>query len=68
LRTGKILYAADFGVDQNPETDDTVSIQNAFDAAAKQKDCLLVFPAGIFTLSDTINLPANVIVRGVQTP
>jgi len=63
LATGKVLQATDFGVDQDPKTDDTIAIQKAFDAAA-QGNSLLLFPSGVMTLSDTVRLPANVVVRG----
>ena len=67
LQTGKVLFASKFGVDQDPKTDDTASIQRVFDAASKQGNCLVIFPAGVFTLSDTVRLPANVVMRVAGT-
>jgi len=64
LTGGKVLQAADYGVDQDPKTDDTASVQKAFDAAAAQERSVLLFPAGVMTLSDTVRLPTNVVVRG----
>ncbi len=64
LATGKVLQATDYGVDQDPKTDDTITIQKAFDAAASQGSSILVFPAGVMTLSDTVRLPTSVVVRG----
>jgi hypothetical protein len=61
--TGKVLLATDFGLDQNPSTDDTANIQKVFAAAASQGLSFVVFPAGVFTVSDTIQLPTNVVVR-----
>lgn len=63
LAIGKVLQATDYGVDQDPKTDDTVAIQKAFDAAA-QGPSVIVFPAGVMTLSDTVRLPTSVVVRG----
>jgi hypothetical protein len=60
---GKVLFASAFGVDQDPKTDDTASIQKAFEAAGKLQNPLVMFPAGAFTLSNTIQLPANVTIR-----
>ena len=67
--TGKVLLASAFGVDQDPKTDDTANVQKVFDAAGKQGNCLVIFPAGVFTISNTIQLPPNVTVRaaGVAT-
>jgi outer membrane murein-binding lipoprotein Lpp len=62
-RTAGVLQAVDFGVDQNPATDDTAALQKTFEAAAKRGLCLVVLPAGVLTLSDTIQLPPNVVVR-----
>jgi hypothetical protein len=64
LATGKVLQATDYGVDQDPKTDDTATIQKAFDAASAQGASVILFPAGVMTLSDTLRLPRNVIVRG----
>jgi hypothetical protein len=67
LKIGKVLFASEFGVDQNSETDDTASVQKVFDAAGKQGDCIVVFPAGVLTLSDTIRLPSRIAVRAAGT-
>ena len=61
-QTRKVLFASQFGVDQNIETDDTASIQKVFDAARDHGNCLVIFPAGVFHLSKTIQLPPNVVV------
>lgn len=63
LNTGKVLIASKFGVDQNPDSDDTVAIQKTFDAAAKIGNCMVIFPAGVFKISDTIEVPNNIVVR-----
>jgi hypothetical protein len=67
LHTGRVLLASEFGVDQNLETDDTAAVQKAFDAAAKQDNCLVIFPSGVLTLSQTIQLPPRVVVRAAGT-
>jgi hypothetical protein len=63
LATAGVLQAADYGVDQDRKTDDTAAVQKAFDAAAKKPGSLLVFPPGVLTLSETIQLPPHVTVR-----
>jgi hypothetical protein len=63
LAAAGVLQAAAFGVDQNPKTDDTAAIQKLFDAAGKLQNPLVIFPAGVFTISDTIQLPPSVTVR-----
>jgi hypothetical protein len=67
LKSGKVLFASEFGVDQNPETDDTANLQKTFDAAAKQGNALVILPAGVLTLSGTIQLPPRVAVRAAGT-
>jgi hypothetical protein len=67
LNASKILLASEYGVDQNPATDDTANIQKVFDAAAKQGNGLVIFPSGVLTLSDTIRLPPRVVVRAAGT-
>lgn len=67
LKNGKVIFASGFGLDNDPSTDDTAAVQQAFEAAGKAGNTLLVFPAGIFKLSDTVQLPANVAVRAAGT-
>lgn len=58
------LYAPDYGVDADPETDDSAVIQKVFDEAAKKGICEVVFPAGVYLIIEPIRLPAEVFVRG----
>lgn len=67
LKSGKVIFASEFGLDNDPKTDDTVAIQKAFDAAGKLDNALLIFPAGLHMLSDTIQLPPNVTARVAGT-
>lgn len=67
LQSGEVLFAADFGLKQNSSTDATAIIQKIFDAAARQKNCLVIFPAGTFHISDAIHLPPRVVVRAAGT-
>lgn len=64
----QVLLAERFGVDTDPDTDDSQSIQKLFDEAAKIGNCLVVFPGSIYKLSKTIELPAQVKVRGAGMP
>ena len=64
LASGQVIQATDYGVDQDPKTDDTAAIEKVFRAVAGQKNALVIFPAGAFTLSRTIELPPDVVVRG----
>lgn len=63
LATSKVFQATEYGVDQDPKTDDTAAIKKLFAAAAKQDNALIIFPAGVFIISDTIELPPNAITR-----
>ncbi|MBN1554348.1 MAG: hypothetical protein JXA11_06360 [Phycisphaerae bacterium] len=58
------LNAADHGLDADPETDDTNVVQTIFDAAAGKGVCEVVFPAGVYLISEPIRLPENVLIRG----
>ncbi|MBN1554344.1 MAG: hypothetical protein JXA11_06340 [Phycisphaerae bacterium] len=58
------INAADYGVDADPETDDTEALQKLFDAAAQKGACEVVFPAGVYLVSKPIRLPPEVFVRG----
>jgi hypothetical protein len=59
-----ILHAGDLGLDDNPATDDTAAVQKVLDEAGKKGNCVVVFPGRVYKLSDTLRLPANVIVLG----
>jgi hypothetical protein len=67
LKNGKVIFASQLGLDTDPTTDDTAAVRHAFEAAGKAGGALLVFPSGIFTLSETIALPANITVRAAGT-
>lgn len=63
--SSKVLLASDFGVDNDVNSDDTASIRKLFDAARRDGNALVLFPAGIFRIADTITLPRNVTVRAL---
>jgi hypothetical protein len=58
------LNAAEYGLDNDPETDDTAVIQKIFDTAAAKGICEVVFPAGVYLIAEPIRFPGEVFVRG----
>ena len=63
----KILRAVDFGVDLNVRTDDTEAVKRLFAAADGGENVKVVFPGTWIDLSDTVDLPGNVVVVGEGT-
>ncbi len=59
---GKVLYAEDFGVDCNLNTDDTAAVKKVFAEAAKHENAIVVFPGTWIDLSETISIPDRVSV------
>jgi len=57
------INAADFGAKGDNKADSTAAIQRAFNEAARRKGCEVAFPYGVYKISDTIKLPAEVSVR-----
>jgi hypothetical protein len=57
------INAVDYGLDDDPKTDDTDVLRRIFEAAQQSAPCQVVFPGVVIRLSDTIQLPSNVIVR-----
>jgi len=65
-RSPECVYARDFGVDLDPQTDDTEAVKRTF-AAAKGHRCDVVFPGVWIKLSDTIEVPDGVAVTAEGT-
>lgn len=51
------LYAADYGVDLDPKTDDTAAMKKVLAAASEGKPALIVLPPVLISLSEALDLP-----------
>lgn len=60
---GSVLNVQDFGAKGDGVTDDTVAIQTAVNTSSGKT---LVFPAGTYLISASINLKSNVTILGEQ--
>ena len=58
------LNAADFGADGKRNQDDTLAIKAAV-AAASDTGSELLFPGGVYRISQTIELPESLTIRGL---
>ena len=62
-----VLRAVDFGVDADIRTDDTEAVKRLFAAAGGRENVKVVFPGTWIDLSDTVDLPGNIVVIGEGT-
>ena len=62
-----VLRAVDFGVDMDIRTDDTEAVKRLVAAAEGKENVKFVFPGTWINLSDTIDLPGNVVLAGEGT-
>jgi len=58
------VLASDFGLVGDGIADDSDAVQKAFDAAAGEGICELVFPGALYLITRPIRLPSRIIVRG----
>jgi hypothetical protein len=61
---GAVFNVLDYDAAGDGTTDDTVAIQGAIDAAETAGGGTVYFPAGIYKLTNTVNLKANVRLQG----
>ena len=61
---GAVFNVLDYGAVGNGTTDSTAAIQAAIDAANAANAGTVFFPAGTYKLTDTVNLKANVVLKG----
>jgi hypothetical protein len=61
---GAVFNVLDFGAVGNGTTDSTAAIQAAIDACNAAGGGTVFFPAGTYKLTDTVNLKANVVLKG----
>ena len=62
-----VLLAEDFGVDTDIRTDDTEALKRLFAVAAGAQNVKIVFPGTWINLSETVDVPANVILTSAGT-
>ena len=53
------LYAVDFGVDMDEQTDDTAAMEQLFVKAREMDDVRIVLPPAVIRVGRTLELPAN---------
>lgn len=58
----RTLYAVDYGVDIDPETDDTAAMKKVLAAADGGKPALVILPPVLIALSDTLDLPPRIAI------
>jgi hypothetical protein len=61
---GDVFNVLDYGAVGDGTTDSTTAIQAAIDAANAASAGTVFFPAGTYKLTDTVNLKANVVLKG----
>jgi hypothetical protein len=61
------ISALDFGADPTGANDSTTAIQEAINAAATNSSTVLI-PAGLYKVTNTLNLPPNVTLEGQGYP
>jgi len=54
----------DYGVKADGKTDDTRALQNALDAAAKNRGGVVSIPKGVYLVAGSLNIPAGVCLKG----
>ena len=67
--SAKILDARDFGLDDDPESDDTVALQSLFATARKEDSPVrILLPPILMRISQPLDLPADcrITVRGIS--
>lgn len=64
FRAGKTFYAAEHGIQPGTDADRTEAMRALFELAGKEEHPLVIFPEGIFRLSESIPLPSNVTIKG----
>ena len=65
MKKVKSINAYSFGAKGDGVADDTSAIQQAFDVAGKNPDTELVLPGGLYNISKTVVMPANLSIRGL---
>ncbi|MFA6102961.1 MAG: glycosyl hydrolase family 28-related protein [Victivallaceae bacterium] len=65
IKRTQSINAYSFGAKGDGKADDTSAIQQAFDAAGKNPDAELVLPGGLYNISKTVIMPANLSIRGL---
>jgi hypothetical protein len=67
-QTTSTLDAADYlPPERDPHADMTREIQKVLDMAGKKGKCLVILPGRIYEVSDTIRIPAEVVICGAGT-
>jgi hypothetical protein len=65
MKKTKSINAYSFGAKGDGKTDDSAAIQQAIDAVGKLADTELVLPGGLYNISKTIIIPADLAIRGL---
>jgi len=66
-RLATTVLVRDFGAKGNAESDDTISFQNALDAAEMLGKCEVYSPPGRYLFAGPLNVPGRVTLRGSYT-
>lgn len=65
IKKAKSINAYSFGAKGDGKADDSEAIQTAINAVGKHTDTELVLPGGLYNISKTIIIPADLSIRGL---
>ncbi|MCF6176487.1 MAG: hypothetical protein L3J71_12065 [Victivallaceae bacterium] len=65
MKKSKSINVCKFGAKGDGVTDDTAALRKAIAAVDKSPDSELVVPSGVYKISQTLDLPADITIRGL---